>query len=52
MAQQTTSGEWKCVDDRPFGCPNGCGLMDTESETSVYCTDCGYSRTVIALVKD
>jgi len=52
MSQQTASGEWKCVDDRPFDCPNDCGLMNVESSTSVWCEDCGYSRTVIDHVEN
>lgn len=52
MAQATTDGEWKCVDDRPFECPNGDGLLEIESSTSVYCPDCGYTRTVIDYVEN
>lgn len=40
-------GEWKCVDARPFECPNGCGLLEVESELSVWCPDCSYVRTVM-----
>lgn len=47
-----SNGQWKCVDDRPFGCPNGCGLLSIESATSVYCKECGYVRTVIDYVED
>lgn len=47
MPEDTESGEWGCVDDRPFECPNDHGIMETESSTSVHCPECGYSRTVI-----
>jgi len=45
--RQSDDGEWKCVDARPFECPNGHGLLKVESSTSVYCTQCGYVREVM-----
>jgi len=50
--QSSTDGEWQVVDDRPFECPNGCGLLSIESSTSVWCSECGYTRTVIDYVDD
>lgn len=47
-----TAGEWKCIDDRPFECPNGHGLLEIESSTSVYCPTCNYVRTVIDFVEE
>lgn len=51
-AKGGNKGEWKCVDDRPFECPNGHGIMKTESSVSVWCEECDYSRTVFAFVKE
>lgn len=44
-SEETESG-WNCVDPRPFECPNGHGLLEVESSTSVYCPQCDYSRVV------
>jgi len=48
---EQTDGGWQCVDERPFECPNDCGLLSIESATSVYCKDCGYVRKVIDYVE-
>lgn len=49
--QNKADGEWKVVDERPFECPNDCGLLSIESATSVYCKNCGYVRKVIDYVE-
>lgn len=41
---------WQVVDERPFECPNSGRLLEIESATSLYCPECGYSRTVIDYV--
>lgn len=48
---QTEDREWKCIDDRPFECPNSGRLLKVESATSLWCPNCGYTRKVIDYVE-
>lgn len=52
QGHEPDSGEKKCVDQRPFECPNGHGLLKIESATSVWCEECGYSRTVFESIPE
>ena len=52
MTENKSNGEWQCVDDRPFECPNCDRLLEIESATSVWCPDCKYVRKVIDYVED
>lgn len=52
QTEDSNNGSWEVVDDRPFECPNGHGLLEIESATSVWCPQCIYSRTVIDYVEE